>query len=359
MPEHPSPVKCLVWDLDNTLWHGTLLEDDTVQVSEDVRRVIEVLDSRGILQSVSSRNDHDLAWQRLQELGLAEYFMFPQINWGAKSNAVRAVAGQLNFAHCAMAFIDDQPAERAEVSYQLPDVRTYRAEQVRSLPELPEFSLETVTVESAHRRRIYQAGFQREAEQETFAGPDEEFLRTLDTTMRISRATGEELSRVEEITLRTTRMNATGVHYCEARLRTLLADPGHELLVVTMADRYGPHGTVGVLLLETHPTVWHLKLSATSCRVTSFRAGEVVLEWLSDQAAQAGVHLVADFRPTERNQLMAGAYRSVGFTDDPCHCVGALGAPVDGEGIQRLHAHPARRDAPTTMRLTAPDLTTH
>src|SRR5947209_249377 len=91
-------VKCLVWDLDNTLWQGTLLEDDQVRLTDAVRKTVVELDSRGVLQSIASRNDHDQAWAKLEELGIAEYFVLPRIHWGAKSRSVREIADQLNFA---------------------------------------------------------------------------------------------------------------------------------------------------------------------------------------------------------------------------------------------------------------------
>lgn len=356
MADEPTLVKCLVWDLDNTLWQGTLLEDDEVRPSDAVRETIVALDSRGILQSISSKNDYDLAWARLEALGISQYFVLPKIGWGRKSDAVSAIAEQLKFAHKTIAFVDDQPTERAEVSFHAPEVRCYTAEQLLSLPDLPEFSPRTVTVDSQRRRQMYQAGFQREAEQAAFQGPDEEFLRSLELVMRIGRATDEELSRVEELTLRTSQMNATGVHYSDATLRALLADPGHEVLVTTISDRFGPHGAVGVILLEIHVGVWHLKMLATSCRVVSFGAGAVILNWLTDQAARAEAHLVADFRPTDRNRMMEIAYRFSGFDERPCHCLTALGDSVDVDGLQRLHLVPAPRDTPATMRLIAPDL---
>ncbi|MFF1795338.1 HAD-IIIC family phosphatase, partial [Kitasatospora sp. NPDC058263] len=313
MAEKPTLVKCLVWDLDNTVWDGTLLEDPTVELFPGIHDTIVELDSRGVLHSVSSKNDHDLAWKRLEDLGLAEYFVHPQIGWGRKSDAVRLIAERLNFAETAVAFIDDLPTERAEVNYHAPDIRCYPAERAAELTALPEFSPEIVTVDARRRREMYQASFRRDAEKDTFSGPDEEFLRTLDLVMEIKRADQEDISRVEELTLRTSQMNATGVHYSDAALRALLVDPDHEVLTVNLTDRFGPHGAVGVLLLERHADLWHLKLLATSCRVVTFGAGAVILNWLIDQAARSGAHLVADFRRTERNRMMDIAYRFAGF----------------------------------------------
>jgi methoxymalonate biosynthesis protein len=353
--ERPTLVKCLVWDLDNTLWKGTLLEDGEVLLPEEVADVVRELDARGILQSVASRNDHDHAWSRLEELGLAEYFVLPQIGWGAKSAAVREIADRLNFAYSTIAFIDDQPAERAEVEYGLPEVRCYPAEAAVSLLGLADFTPEVVTVDARRRRRMYQASFERESARSEFAGPDEGFLTSLNLVMGIARAGDEELSRVEELTLRTSQMNATGVHYSDEVLRSLVDDPHHDVLVTTLTDRFGPHGAVGVVLLERLPGVWHLKLLATSCRVVSFGAGAAILNWLVDQAARAGAHLVADFRPTDRNRMMEIAYRFAGFTEDPCACRDAVpGAREDG--VQRLHLVAERRAAPATLTIEAVDL---
>jgi methoxymalonate biosynthesis protein len=353
--QRPDLVKCLVWDLDNTLWQGTLLEDDHVQLFDGIRETVIELDARGILQSVSSKNDADLALAKLREVGLAEYFVLPRIGWGPKSESVRAIADELKFSERTIAFIDDQPAERAEVEFHLPEVRCYSAEDATSLVGRPEFSPEVVTVDARRRRAMYEGGFRRQAERDNFAGPDEDFLRSLELVMTIGRATPVELSRVEELTLRTSQMNATGVHYSDAALQELIDDETHEVLVISLTDRFGPHGAVGIMLIEKHATVWHLKLLATSCRVVSFGAGATILRWLTDQAARAGVHLMADFRPTERNRMMEIAYRFAGFEDRPGTGVAALPAPTV-EGVQHLYLEPTRQEPSATIRLIAPEL---
>ncbi|MGW4128461.1 HAD-IIIC family phosphatase [Amycolatopsis japonica] len=344
-------VKCLVWDLDDTLWQGTLSEGDHVTLPDQVRATVVELDARGILQSVASKNDHDRAWERLMELDIAGYFVLPEIGWGAKSGALRRIADRLGFAHHTIAFIDDQPAERAEVAFHLPDIRCYPADQATALVRLPEFSPSVITIDSKRRRLLYQAGFQREAERADFPGPDADFLKSLSLVMRIGPATEEDLSRVSELTARTSQMNATGVVYSQRTLRELLAAPDHDVLVVTMSDRFGPHGAIGIVLLHRHPRIWHLKLLATSCRVVSFGAGSALLSWLAGRAAAADVHLVADFRRTGRNRMMEIAYRFAGFDDLPrhgCSCAGSFDEPSE---VRRMHLKPVARPRTETIQI--------
>src|SRR6476660_9275799 len=89
-------IKVVVWDLDNTVWDGVLLEDESVALFPGIEALIKELDRRGILQSIASKNDHNTALAKLTELGIAEYFIYPQINWNAKSLAVGAIATDIN-----------------------------------------------------------------------------------------------------------------------------------------------------------------------------------------------------------------------------------------------------------------------
>lgn len=353
MVQGNSLVKCLIWDLDNTLWKGILLEDDDVHLAEDIRRVIVELDRRGVLQSVVSRNDHDHAWAVLEKMGVAEYLVAPRIGWGRKSDAVRAVIDELGFAENTIAFIDDQPFERAEVAHHLSRVRCYPAEQAAFLTERPEFSPAVTTADASRRRVMYQARVRREADRAAYQGPDEDFLTSLGMELSIVRAGYDDLARVEELTLRTSQMNATGIHYPQQALRVLSADPSHEVLVVSLEDKFGSHGAVGVVLLERLAGAWRIKLLATSCRVVAYGVGTIILRWLVEAALRAGVHLTADFRATERNRMMDIAYRFAGFRDEECACTG----PADPGEVRRLHLVPAPQPPVTTMRILAPDLT--
>src|SRR5262245_6438166 len=115
--EDKRMIKCVVWDLDNTLWHGALIEDGYVRLKDNVVGIIKTLDSRGILQSIASKNDYDQALDQLRRFGLAEYFLYPQINWNTKSSSIKVISSSINIGLDAVGFIDDQEFERDEVAF--------------------------------------------------------------------------------------------------------------------------------------------------------------------------------------------------------------------------------------------------
>ena len=129
-------VKCVVWDLDNTIWDGILLETDDLKqlkLRAEVLKVIQELDRRGILQSVSSKNDMEMAWPVVEKLGIAEYFLYPQIHWNAKSESIRQIAKSLNIGIDSLVLIDDSIFERKQVQSELPQVRTYDVDDLGKL----------------------------------------------------------------------------------------------------------------------------------------------------------------------------------------------------------------------------------
>ncbi len=166
-PRKAGSIKCVVWDLDHTVWDGILLEDGEVRLRPGVREAIETLDGRGILHSIASRNDRSTALAKLRELGLLEYFLYPQIHWNPKSGSVAQIAKDLNLALDAFGFIDDQPHERDEVAFSLPQVLCLDASEVDRLVEMPELTPRFITEDSRRRRRMYQADIERnQAEEE-------------------------------------------------------------------------------------------------------------------------------------------------------------------------------------------------
>lgn len=311
----PRRPKCVVWDLDDTLWSGTLAEGDVVHVRPGVREVIEALDARGILNSIASRNDPGAALARLQSLGIDEYFLYPQIGWGTKSEAIRRIADALNISVDSMVVIDDQPFERDEVSAACPSIRCVDALEAAALLDVLGVRQMPVTDESFMRRALYRAEETRRAAEESFDGPSQSFLATLGMVVTIAPAGDEDLDRAEELTLRTNQLNSTGRTYSRRELAALRRRPDHRLLMVSLDDKYGTYGRIGLALLGDEGDVRVLKLLLMSCRVLSRGIGTIVLHHLMRDAKAAGARLRAHFVATDRNRQMFITYRFAGFRD--------------------------------------------
>ena len=320
--EHPEienastkVIKVLIWDLDNTLWDGTLLEGDDVRPRDGVEATLKALDSRGILHSIASKNDHAAAMAKLQELGLDQYFLFPQIHWSSKAVSVKRIAESINIGLDAVAFVDDQPFERDEVRYSLPEVLILAATEVAAIPELPAFMPRFITDESALRRAMYQADIDRNQAEEGYEGPQEEFLATLNMVFTLGPARTEDLQRAEELTVRTHQLNTTGYTYSYDQLDAFRRSDDHLLLVAGLDDSYGTYGKIGLALVEKGREIWSIRLLLMSCRVMSRGVGTIMLNHIMALAKEAGARLQAEFKSNDRNRMMFITYKFGGFRE--------------------------------------------
>jgi FkbH-like protein len=308
-------IKCVVWDLDNTLWDGVLLEDEHVTPRQAVVEHIHRLDRVGVLNSVASKNDHDTAMARLRALGLEELFLHPQINWNAKSESIRRIASALNLGLDAFAFVDDQEFELAEVAHGVPEVTRVDVAELEEALARPEFHPRFVTDESATRREMYRAQLVRDELETGFAGTNEEFLAGLEMTFTIASARREDLQRAEELTVRTNQLNSTGRTYSYDELDALRESDDHLLLVASLTDKFGSYGKIGLALVEKDGAVWHLRMMLMSCRVMSRGVGMVLLNHIMRLAKEAGAAVRADFVETGRNRMMQITYAFAGFRE--------------------------------------------
>jgi FkbH-like protein len=308
-------VKVVVWDLDHTIWDGTLLEDETVELRPGVAEIVRALDERGILQSVASKNEHGRAMDRLRALGLADYFLHPRIDWNAKGQNVLAIQKALNVGIDTFLFVDDQPFEREEVRFMAPEVRVWDAADLSGLLDAPELNPEFLTDDARNRRQMYMADIARQQAEEEFVGPTEEFLATLDMRFTLAPCTEADLQRAEELTVRTNQLNTTGYTYDYDELNAFRTSPGHLLLVAGLDDRYGSYGKIGLALVEKAPDFWTIKLLLMSCRVMSRGVGTIMMSHVMAQAKAAGARLRAEFKPNGRNRMMYVTYKFGGFRE--------------------------------------------
>lgn len=308
-------IKCVVWDLDNTLWEGTLLEQEQVYVRPEGVDVIQTLDSRGILHSIASKNDYALAMRQLELSGLRDYFLYPQIHWGAKSSSLPVIAQALNIGIDTLAFVDDEPFERQEVAFSLPEVLCLDAADIATMPDLPVLTPRWITEDSRRRRFLYISEEQRTLYEEQFAGTKEEFLASLGMKLTISRARVGDLERVRELSIRTHQLNTTGYTYSYEELEFFLHSASHRLLIASLTDTFGTYGKVGLALLECQEKLWTIKLLLMSCRVMARGVGTILMNAILRLARRAGVLLQAEFVPNDHNRLMYVTYKFGGFRE--------------------------------------------
>ncbi|MBF0099473.1 MAG: HAD-IIIC family phosphatase [Desulfobacterales bacterium] len=302
-------VKCVVWDLDNTLWNGTLLEDPQVELREGVLEIMQTLDKRGILQSIASKNEHTLVMKRLEELGIADYFLYPQIHWGPKSDSIARIAQDINIGINALAFIDDQSFEREEVAFAHPSVLCLDETQIDQMITLPELNPRFITEDSAKRRQMYLADINRKKIEDNFEGPKEDFLATLEMVLTIGTPRSEDLKRAEELTVRTNQLNTTGYTYSHDELDFFRHSDRHRLLIAGLEDKYGTYGKIGLVLIECDPKAWMIKLLLMSCRVMTRGVGTVLINHIRNEARNNGVRLLAEMISNDRNRMMYMTYK--------------------------------------------------
>lgn len=307
-------VKCVVWDLDNTLWNDVLIETDneeTIQLNPGVLDLIKALDERGIIQSIASKNDHEAAWPVIEKLGLAEYFIYPQIHWNAKSGSMEQIAKNLNIGIDSLALIDDSVFERNQVKSVLPQVRVYDATEVDKLLGYPEFDV-IVTEESKNRRAMYRAEEKRNQLMQSDNTDTVEFLKKCHLKMEIfSPETEEEKQRCYELVVRTNQLNMSGVKYTAEEFERVFARDGHTNFAFSCEDDFGKYGIVGFGQYKVDDSILIFTEFAMSCRVAGkFAESALFAALLTAEGVDEGRFAV---RKTKKNALLRNTLQEIGF----------------------------------------------
>jgi FkbH-like protein len=309
-------VKCVIWDLDNTLWDGICLEDEEVHLRPGIREVLEEIKSRGIVQSIASKNE-SVALDFLEKFGLGEYFVYPQVNWEPKEENIRRIAGKLNVGLDSIAFVDDNPFERESVKAVLPEVRTYNAADYQKLPALPEMQLKYDTREARARGQMYVEESQRQEIEKEFEGRKEEFLKSLGMVAYPRLATRDDLKRIAELVTRTNQFNSTGIRYSDNEIEAFLNSGEYDFHIISLVDKFGDYGRCGVALIRKEEDAWNIEILLVSCRVAGRGLGTAILSYLSDEANKAGCRYIrAKYIKTDRNRQIGLLYKILGFAKD-------------------------------------------
>jgi len=313
--EKSGNIKCVVWDLDNTLWDGILVEQgvDGLKLKPKITSVIKELDRRGIIQSVASKNHRDEAMAVLKSLQLDEYFLYPQISWAPKSDGIKTIARHLNIGIDAMLFVDDSEFELQQVQSACSGIRVLQSQHYSSLLTMPECQV-PVTEESKSRRKMYKVEQARQTTAETFKDDYTAFLRHCSIQVTVQTLTAGNLERVHELTQRTNQMNFSGNRYDRDVLRQIIGSSSLDAYVISCEDRFGSYGIVGFSTVDNRvPRLTDLMFS---CRIQSKRVEHAFLLYvIRKYTALTGTDFYANYRKTARNSFSGQVFADLSMQE--------------------------------------------
>jgi FkbH-like protein len=280
-----SPVKLVIWDLDDTLWAGTLSEGP-VELTESRCELIRSLNRRGIVNSICSKNDDVHARRRLEEAGLWDEFVFARIDWTPKGPRISSLIEDAQLRAENVLFVDDLPSNLAEARYFSPELQVAGPEILDTLLDLPQLTGKDDAARS--RLQQYRLLEQKLSDQRTSTLSNESFLRSCDIQVEICGESVDEEERLFELAMRTNQLNFTKRRLDRAEFAQLLCDPGRTTGYVRVRDRYGDYGICGFFAVDDA----HGELSdfAFSCRIMNMG----IEQWLYARLGRPHLDVVGE-----------------------------------------------------------------
>lgn len=327
--------KCLILDLDNTLWGGVIGDDglEGIQLGHglgigkaftEFQMWVKKLRQRGIIICVASKNNEDTAKEPFVKhpdmvLRLDDIAVF-QANWETKVDNIRTIQGILNIGFDSMVFLDDNPFERNMVRENIPGI---------TVPELPEdpgeyleylYGLnlfETASYSGADKDRTkqYQVEAQRVSLQKTFTD-EADFLKSLNMVSKVSGFTKFNTPRVAQLSQRSNQFNLRTVRYTEANIEALAADTKVIDLSFTLEDKFGDNGLIAVVIMkEQNAETLFVDTWFMSCRVLKRGMENFTLNIMVEAAKAKGYkRIIGEYLPTSKNKMVEDHYAHLGFT---------------------------------------------
>lgn len=329
--------KVLVLDCDNTLWGGVLGEDGLSGIRlgqdgagaayADFQRVARGLSQSGVLLALASKNDESLVWQAFDQhpsmvLRLSD-ISASRVNWRDKSENLVELAHELGLTLDSFVFWDDNPLERESVRARLPEV---------TVPDIPRdvwhwpgwlessnlFKTFETTTEDLRRGEMYRSRAQFRSESAQFKG-ETDFLRSIELRPAALPISEALVSRAAQLAMKTNQFNLRTQRYDEAAIRRIAAEEGTVSFLVQLEDKFGEHGNVGMVIARrtSNPKVAFLDTFLLSCRVLGRHLEAWMLDHLIRELRAQNVNtLLAEFIPTDRNQMAAKVLTEHGFASE-------------------------------------------
>jgi FkbH-like protein len=325
-------AKCVVLDLDNTLWGGVIGDDglDGIRISAHgegeawyrLQLYLRELLRRGILLAVCSKNDEKNALLPFEShpdmvLRRSDISVF-KANWKDKAENIREIQQILNIGFDSMVFLDDNGFERNLVrelvpGIIVPELPDDSSEYVKFLSELNLFETNTFSVEDLRRAEMYREEAERHAEAGSYASV-EEFLESLDMRIVVARFDSFHLPRISQLTQRSNQFNLTTIRRSEAECEQMIHDESVEPLYVKLSDRLGDHGLISVVIVRPEGGALNITDWLMSCRVLQRGVEQYVMNEVFAIAAERGLSQVTGrYSATAKNGMVKDFFSNFGF----------------------------------------------
>lgn len=324
--------KCMVLDLDNTLWGGILGEVGFEGIALgptpegrsywEFQKYILSFYERGILLAINSRNNLDEVLKVLRKhpymVLKEEHFSSIVANWQDKVTNMKSIAGQLNIGLDSLVFFDDDPFNRDLVRKSLPEVTVVELPEDKSLyletlMRLNDFNTLQITDEDKNRGKMY-IWEQKRQELEKSVSNIDEFVKSLKVRVKIEQANEYSIPRISQLTQKTNQFNMTTRRYLEDQIRMFNCDEKYSVLSMVVTDKFGEYGLTGVMIIEKEGLEWIIDNFLLSCRVLGRKVEEFVLEYLIQEARRNKINrLIGEFIKTEKNAPAENFYKDNNF----------------------------------------------
>ncbi len=253
-----SNIKLIIWDLDDTLWNGTLSEGEVFLPKENADLIRRLADC-GIVSSICSKNDASAALEKLKEFEIQDYFVFNSIDWTSKGERVSRMIADMGFRQENVLFVDDNVTNLNEVKYFAPQIN-FAAPEI--IPSLIKYFNEIEPTDLEHARLANYKILEKKQISKSHYSDNMQFLFSTNTRVEIKRDCIAEIDRIAELVKRTNQLNYTKLRSSKEELLTLLSDETVDAGYVTVEDDFGKYGIVGFFAIKNNTCIHFL----FSCR---------------------------------------------------------------------------------------------
>ena len=240
-------IKLIIWDLDETLWKGTLSDECNIEIDEDIIHCLKDLTDMGIVNSICSKNDYENAKRKLIEMEIWDYFVFASINWEAKGQRIQNIIKSMKLRNENVLFIDDNIQNLEETSYYCKGIKTALANDVSSI--INEANRALKNNKSHDRLKQYKLLEQKNIEKNNYAS-NEEFLLSCNIAVEIKDDCIKQIDRIHELLIRSNQLNYTKKRSDKNEICRLIEDESIKKGYVKVSDKFGDYGVVGFFAVK-------------------------------------------------------------------------------------------------------------